>query len=221
MTEQLIDLLHEKSKQGPIVGYFGYGSLVNKNTLRTEYIATIPATLEGWQRMWDIPAGNDFDGHTVSLLTVRRNPARTQLLTQKISTKGVVVFDWAQNLPQVDAREHNYHRHKISAKELGFDTLFDSLGHDFYVYEAIENTHITEPRPPMLHSYLDAVLQGFYHIYGPDGVHEFMTTTENFHTPILNDRNQPKYPRSVQLDDEERNLIDLILSSKADISFIQ
>lgn len=212
MTEQLIDFLHEKSKQGPIVGYFGYGSLVNKNTLRTKYIATIPAVLNGWQRMWDIPAGDDFDGQVVSLLTVRRN--------QTMSTKGVIVFDWAENLPMVDERERNYHRHSINSKDLGFEDRFDNLGHDFYVYEAIENNLTVGSRPPLLHSYLDAVLQGFHDVYGPEGVHEFMTTTANFHTPILNDRNQPKYPRSIQLEDEQRNLIDLILANNADISFI-
>lgn len=212
MTEQLINLLHEKSKQGPIVGYFGYGSLVNKNTLRTEYIATVPATLNGWQRTWDVPSGNDFDGQIVSLLTVRSN--------QLMATKGVVVFDWAENLPMVDEREHNYHRRTINSKDLGLEDRFGALSHDFYVYEAIENNITPEPRPPLLHSYLDAVLQGFHEVYGPDGVHEFMASTANFHTPILNDRNQPKYPRSVQLDAEQRNLIDLILASKADISFI-
>lgn len=213
MTEELINLLREKSKQGPIVGYFGYGSLVNKNTLRTEYIATIPASLNGWQRMWDAPSGDDFGGQIVSLLTVR--PDQTK------STKGVVVFDWAENLPMVDERERNYHRHTISSDDLGFKDTFSALGHDLYVYEAIENNQITEPRPPLLYSYLDAVLQGFHDVYGADGVHEFMNTTTNFHTPILNDRNQPKYPRSVQLDDEQKNLIDLILASKANISFIQ
>lgn len=213
MTQQLIGLLREKAKQGPIIGYFGYGSLVNKNTLRTEYIATIPATLNGWQRMWDVPSGDDFDGQTVSLLTVRPNPTT--------STRGVVVFDWAKNLPLVDERERNYHRHTINARELGLTELSNALKHDFYVYEAIESVEVTEPRPPLLHSYLDAVLQGFHEVYGDDGVHEFMATTANFHTPILNDRNQPKYPRSVQLDDEQRNLIDLILSLKEDISFIK
>jgi hypothetical protein len=212
MTKQLIDILHKKAKQGPIVGYFGYGSLVNKNTLRTEYIATIPATLKGWQRMWDTPSGDDFDGQSVSLLTVRPNQSK--------STKGVVVFDWAENLPLVDAREHNYHRRTINTKELGFENLFDASSHSFYVYEAIENKTLEDERPPLLHSYLDAVLQGFHDVYGSDGIHEFMATTENFHTPILNDRNQPQYPRSVQLNEEQRALIDLILASKADISFI-
>lgn len=212
MTEQLVEHLHEKAKQGAIVGYFGYGSLVNKNTLRTEYIATVPATLDGWQRTWDAPSGSDFDGQSVSLLTVRPN--------RIMCTKGVVVFDWAKNLPMVDEREHNYHRRTINATDLGFDDIFNTLDHDFYVYEAIENNQNDAARPPLLHSYLDAVLQGFHEVYGADGVHEFMATTANFHTPILNDRNQPKYPRSVQLDDKQRNLIDLILNSRADISFI-
>jgi hypothetical protein len=35
-----------------VVGYFGYGSLVNRATLRTEILAAIPARLNGWRRTW-------------------------------------------------------------------------------------------------------------------------------------------------------------------------
>lgn len=35
-----------------IVAYFGYGSVVNRATLRTSIVDPIPARLSGWRRYW-------------------------------------------------------------------------------------------------------------------------------------------------------------------------
>ena len=212
MTSAIIKTLIEHAQQEPIVGYFGYGSLVNEDTLRTKYIASIPATLLNWQRMWDIPIGKNFDDLDISLLTSRP--------VEKSITTGVIVFDRASNLPQVDERETNYDRHKLNLDGLNSPVDLSNIPCDFYVYEAQKNPALPDPRPPILQSYLDAVLQGFLRIYGNKGVEDFVNDTANFHTPILQDRDTPKYPRSVQLKPEERDLIDYILTSRSDISFI-
>jgi hypothetical protein len=212
MTSEIINTLKEHAEHEPIVGYFGYGSLVNEDTLRTKYIASVPATLLNWQRMWDIPIGKNFDDLDISLLTSRP--------VEKSSTTGVIVFDRASNLPQVDERETNYDRHKLSLDGLHSPVDLSQISCDFYVYQAQKNFVNLDPRPPILQSYLDAVLQGFLRIYGNKGVEDFVNDTANFHTPILQDRDTPKYPRSVELKPEEQDLIDYILRSRTDISFI-
>jgi hypothetical protein len=189
MTSEIIKTLKKHAEHEPIVGYFGYGSLVNEDTLRTKYIASVPATLLNWQRMWDIPIGKNFD-------------------------------DRASNLPQVDERETNYDRRKLSLDGLHSPVDLSQISCDFYVYQAQKNLVNLDPRPPILQSYLDAVLQGFLRIYGNKGVEDFVNDTANFHTPILQDRDTPKYPRSVELKPEEQDLIDYILRSRTDISFI-
>jgi hypothetical protein len=212
MTSEIIKTLKKHAEHEPIVGYFGYGSLVNEDTLRTKYIASVPATLLNWQRMWDIPIGKNFDDLDISLLTSRP--------VEKSSTTGVIVFDRASNLPQVDERETNYDRHKLSLDGLHSPVDLSQISCDFYVYQAQKNFVNLDPRPPILQSYLDAVLQGFLRIYGNKGVEDFVNDTANFHTPILQDRDTPKYPRSVELKPEEQDLIDYILRSRTDISFI-
>ena len=212
MNKQIRQKLHEFANNEPIVGYFGYGSLVNENTLRTKYIASIPAELKHWQRMWDIPTGVDFGAETVSLLTAR--PSKSHM------TKGVIVFDLAKNLPDVDKREHNYDRRTIQHEDIDIDDEFRDLDCDFFVYEAHKHDNPPADNPPILQSYLDAVLQGFLNIYGETGVENFVASTANFHTPILQDRDTPRYPRSVSLSHRERELIDYFLRQNQDISFI-
>ena len=212
MSNEIRQILREVGNDKPIVGYFGYGSLVNENTLRTKYIASIPAELKNWRRMWDIPTGIDFGAETVSLLTARPS--------ENHATKGVIVFDLAENLPDVDKREHNYDRRTIQHHDIDIADEFRDLNCDFYVYEAHKHPNPSGEKPPILQSYLDAVLQGFLNIYGESGVEDFVQSTANFHTPILQDRHTPRYPRSVSLSHRERELIDYFLRQNQDISFI-
>ncbi|MEO9459195.1 MAG: gamma-glutamylcyclotransferase family protein [Lentilitoribacter sp.] len=212
MNKQIRQKLHEFAANEPIVGYFGYGSLVNENTLRTKYIASIPAELNNWQRMWDIPAGVQIIPETDALLTARPSSNAT--------TKGVIVFDLAKNLPDVDEREHNYDRKTIDHSDINIAEEFCDLQCDFFVYEAHKRDDVPENKPPISQSYLDAVLQGFLNIYGEAGVEDFVASTANFHTPILQDRGTPRYPRSVSLSHRERELIDYFLRQNQDISFI-
>lgn len=212
MSNEIRQILRKVGDEKPIVGYFGYGSLVNENTLRTKYIASIPAELKNWRRMWDIPTGIDFGAQTVSLLTARPS--------QEHATKGVIVFDLAENLPDVDKREHNYDRRTIQHHDIDIADEFRDLNCEFYVYEAHKHPDPSDEKPPILQSYLDAVLQGFLNIYGESGVEDFVASTANFHTPILRDRETPRYPRSVSLSHRERELIDYFLQQNQDISFI-
>jgi hypothetical protein len=105
-----------------VVGYFGYGSLVNRATLRTEILAAIPARLNGWRRTWrprplmdaDTMAETALAGSVVpSLLSAHR--------AEEASIDGVLIIDLAVNLPVIDAREFRYHRRDITLAELSLD----------------------------------------------------------------------------------------------------
>lgn len=213
MTKDALQKLSDAAKSQPIVGYFGYGSLVNANTLRTSYIASLPATLNGWLRMWDMPTGTQFDGQTVSLLTARRDDNQ--------HLDGVIVFDLAENLAEVDKREHQYQRHTLKVDDFNVPDILSQTNCEIYVYEAIETDIPPQQKPPILQSYLDAVLQGFLMVYGEEGVKRFVHNTANFDTPILQDREAPNYPRAVNLSSSEQALFDNILRQRPDISFIR
>jgi len=58
----------------------------------------------------------------------------------------------------------------------------------------------------ILRSYLDVVMQGYLNHFGVEGIERFYATTQNFELDILEDREQPLYPRATTLTDEEKSI---------------
>jgi hypothetical protein len=201
-----LTVLHEAIRADAgtgLVAYFGYGSLVNKATHRTEIVDSFPARLVGWRRCWR--PRPDMPGFPAALLTVRREEAAF--------CDGLLVVDRLENLAAVDAREARYRRLPIAAHELEATTGLPE-GCPVYVYAA-ETTVPVHPEPPkILQSYLDAVLQGFLAVHGEAGVHRFIVETHGFDMPIHADRLTPAYPRSVTLTETERTLFDALLAER-------
>lgn len=183
-----------------LVGYFGFGSLVNKHTLRTSYIDILPASLKGYSRHWQARSTAIFDNH-ISLLSIHRDESCT--------IKGMIVLDLLENLPLVDEREEGYSRHKLEPEQLEVASNVE-LPEDIYVYIANEVEGVSN-NGALLQSYLDAVMQGFKNEYGTDGVSHFVDTTKGFKRSINLDRNAPLYPRDVRLSQDEVTLFDMEL----------
>jgi hypothetical protein len=169
--------------------FFGYGSLVN--TKSHSYPDPRPATLKGWRRAWVATPR-----YGVVLLTGVRAPGH--------EIKGLIAAvpgaDWAA----LDAREGGYARLHAS----------DHVDHthpaqpEIAVY-AVDPSNVRQSNSHMiLLSYLDVVVQGFHEVYGEEGVQHFFDTTDNWHTPILNDRDDPIYPRHQILTQVQRDLVD-------------
>ncbi|QND53400.1 gamma-glutamylcyclotransferase [Phyllobacterium sp. 628] len=195
-----ISLLAERDD---VVAYFGYGSLVNRNTLRTNIIHAIPARLLGWRRLWR--PRPDMPGFPAALLSVARE--------EGASIDGLLVFDHRDNLASVDLREVHYDRRDVHIGHIETDSPLQ-LSCPVYVYEAQHDVP-RHPEPPIiLQSYLDAVMQGFLIEHGEAGLRRFVSETRHFDTPILRDRAVPTYPRSVTTSDEERFLFDGLLNER-------
>ena len=197
-------------------GYFGFGSLVNRHTLRTNYVHQMPARLKGWRRHWQDRIGNpdpdmgmeNFDPH-VAMLSIHRD--------EDCVLDGVLVIDHLQNLPALDKREFGYSRHPIV---LGDDLELPShdpsveLPEKIFVYVA-DNPQAFAGDGVLLQSYCDAVLQGYLHHFGEAGIEHFVSTTRGFERMLVQDRESPLYARDVQLTTDERVLIDRALSATA------
>lgn len=196
-------------KAGRVIAYFGYGSLVNKHTLRTKFLAIRRAEIRGWRRMW-LPRGSEVP----ALLSVRPEPG--------FLTQGVVVYDRAEHLPAVDEREAGYLRRVVDTADVA---IANAPGHaPLFVYEAERDAETAAAvDAPILQSYLDAVLQGFLLLYGEAGVRRFVAETEGFETQVIADRQAPLYPRSVLLDEAQAHLFDALVSARGaaigDVSF--
>ncbi|MFC5585907.1 gamma-glutamylcyclotransferase family protein [Nitratireductor kimnyeongensis] len=184
---------------GDLVGYFGYGSLVNRDTHRTEIVDALPARLRGWRRHW---VRRDGESNR-ALLSVRREPGAV--------VDGLLVLDRAENLPAVDLREERYKRVSITADELELSGAVPA-GCALYVYEAC----VFDGAEPLeiIQSYLDAVLQGFLREHGRDGVERFVHETDGFDLAVIADRKAPTYPRAVTLRHEEEVYFDALLMQK-------
>ncbi|PSH57724.1 gamma-glutamylcyclotransferase [Phyllobacterium endophyticum] len=201
MANVSMDDIKALAKNGRLVAYFGYGSLVNRQTLRTNIVEAVPARLHGWRRLWR-PSRSEA-ALPAALLSVCRDEGS--------SVDGLLVFDHLENLASVDLREENYDRRSIEAADI---ETAAPLPEDvpIYVYEA----HQFEPAEPVsqiiLQSYLDAVMQGFLVEHGEEGLRRFVFKTGCFSTPIFPDRPSPAYPRAVNLSDEEIDMFDRLLA---------
>lgn len=177
---------------GRLVAYFGYGSLVNRATLRTAIVDAVPARLLGWRRHWR--PRPDMPGFPAALLTVRREAGA--------GCDGLLVIDRMENLAAVDEREARYRRVELAAAELavaGARPDWLAPGCPAYVYVADPDIPVHPEPPRILRSYLDAVMQGFLVEHGEAGLRRFLAETHGFETAIHEDRATPAYPRAVAL----------------------
>ena len=186
----------------PTIAYFGYGSLVNLETLQTPYISAHRARLSGWKRTWlkrpKVPGSfAPIDG--LAFLSVEPCP-HTQI-------EGIVIVDHHTSLDALDRREALYNRHALDHACIEFlDDNPLAKNDGLFLYAAQEPPAGRDAR--ILRSYLDVVMRGYHGHFGEQGVQRFISTTENFDCPIHEDRHKPVYPRSVSLQDHEAELFD-------------
>lgn len=187
------------------IAYFGYGSLVNLSTLRTPYISAHLARVRGWRRTW-LHRPRDVDGFArvdgLAFLSVIPDPNCT--------IDGVVIVDHASSLEDLDRREVLYERQVVPKGDCTYspDVLF-SEETTVFLYAAVLDPELERRSDPhILRSYLDAVCQGYLTHFGEQGLIDFKGSTNNFHFPIHEDRDEPLYPRPVVLTEEERAVID-------------
>jgi len=204
MTPEQLDIINAAAGRGEIFAYFGYGSLVNRDTHRTEIFGAVCAAVRGWRRRWQ--GRPDQVEDPISLLSVRAESDPEHELP------GLLVFDRIENLPDVDQREFNYHRRVVDpeAISVSLDLMRDV---PIYIYEG-KPEFASGTGHAILQSYLDAVLQGYLFEYGADAVRRFIADTHAFDaTPIIRDRHAPRYMRNVTLNEDEVRLFDDALTA--------
>ncbi len=173
--------------------FFGYGSLVNRAT--HNYPDAQAADLQGWRRAW--VRSSKFDRVFLSVF-----PDPTTTISGLIAA--VPNADWSA----LDEREAGYDRilsgsavkHKLDPPP--------EIAH--YSVPATDHGPVTKDR--IVLSYIDVVVQGFLREFGEEGVKAFFDTTDNWDTPILDDRDAPEYPRHQILTDAETRLVDYHLN---------
>lgn len=198
----------EQLRQNPHewVGYFGYGSLVNDATRNAESFG-FAGRLKGYRRRWSIWTASAerraFGFGGVAALSVTASA--------QSHCDGLLIFDRKDHLPKVDEREAMYDRVQLKLSDFaGSEQLPADIDCYIYVGQA-PHTEVADPDYPILQSYVDAVMQGFLHKFGEEGLARFVEETDGWQTPIVQDRDRPFYPRSVTLNLDEERLIDQYL----------
>lgn len=159
--------------------FFGYGSLVNRQTHVYPGIARL--TVSGWRRVWRATPINP-----VAFLTGEPHPdSQIDGLTADVPDG-----DWSA----LDLRESGYLRAPLPEGPQIYHIPIDLHGKP-------------DDTRPILLSYLDVVVQGFLREFGEDGVTRFFDTTAGWNTPIRNDRPAPEYPRAQTLRPDETALV--------------
>ncbi len=160
--------------------FFGYGSLVNRNT--HSYPRAARATVKGWAREW------------------KKSRLRKVVFLTAVEAPGVEIDGLIAAVPgadwvALDERERAYERLPVS--EI---THEHSERTPVEIYRARAD-HIEEVNEGhvMLLSYLDVVIQGYLREFGEAGVERFLATTGGWEVPVCDDRQHPVYPRNQEL----------------------
>ncbi len=174
--------------------FFGYGSLVNRNT--HDYAEIHTARVLGWQRVW-----RHTSLRAVAFLSVTPAPGKF--------IDGVIATVPDGNWQELDRREHAYDRLPLTAEDIRHDHPGPI---SVYMYRTRPQCDAPpDTRHPILQSYLDTVLLGYLDVFGAAGITHFIETTAGWEAPILQDRNSPIYPRAERPDARTRQRFDDVL----------
>lgn len=180
--------------------FFGYGSLVNRNT--HDFAPVHPSSITGWRRIWQ-----RAQNRPAAFLSVIADSAA--------SIEGVIAPVPGDDWVALDIRESSYTR--IAVTDAVRHRAADVRDISIYAIPA-ETAAPPDADHPILLSYVDAVLQGYLREFGESGAARFVETTEGWNTPVRNDRSQPIYPRAQTLSALERSFVDdMLVTARAKV----
>ncbi|MEE4012498.1 gamma-glutamylcyclotransferase [Roseibium sp. FZY0029] len=181
------------------ITYFGYGSLVNVDTIPPGVEVT-PGVLHGWVREWKV-CGEGENGQGRCALTVREQ--------EGMRIMGVMAREPKTRLAELELREKRYLKVEAVGNAFRCDAAMQPGPDELFLFRAApEHCRWGTDTHPILQSYLDCVLAGFFRFWGEAGIDHFLETTDGWHVPVLPDRARPQYPRKIMLDPELADLID-------------
>lgn len=208
------------------VTYFGYGSLVNRDTRPADEQA-FPARLYGWRRVWGHRVGTTDSAssgthRSCCSLSVEKC-SNQQHINDNLSNNstvrcndfidGVVVTIPLADLPALDQREDGYDRVQIPASEFDLPTRCIAQQIHMYVSDAAHSGR-SNRQYPILQSYIDCVLAGYCAVFNQVGMQHFVESTIGWDGFIENERSKPRYPRAVQLSDSQLALFDSVINNQ-------
>ncbi|MFT5259264.1 MAG: hypothetical protein ACI9J2_001754 [Saprospiraceae bacterium] len=174
--------------------FFGFGSLVN--TATHQYSEVHPARVNGFARAW---INNDCYEH--AFLSVIREP--------QTNIQGLLARVWNDDWHELDKREVGYARQSLAPEAWSLENeLTQGQLDNFIDVQLYQHAYgdFAQSDKPILWSYLETVLFGYYQVFGVTGVHSFIDSTRHW-TIILDDRSNALYPRYVPATGEANSIV--------------
>ena len=138
---------------------------------------------------------------------------------------GMIVTVDSSELPALDAREKGYKRLELARSDFDFvhtgsvesdlasTNSADCVAETVYMYVSEDqNAAYACAEFPLLQSYVDCVMAGFETEFGADGLQRFIDSTLGWSAPMLEDRADPRYVRSVSLSAHQAKRYDELLA---------
>ncbi|OLQ77635.1 hypothetical protein BIT28_04595 [Photobacterium proteolyticum] len=182
---------------------FGYGSLINHHSrlLTSQTGKAVPATVNGLQRHWGKVDGSYKISPLVAMLG-------------KGHCNGVLVKIGENSLVEFDRREKGYRRIELDPADVAASHAVENQ--KMVINEPIWAYIRANPQPPcevqpIMQTYVDTVLAGCLSI-SEQFAKTFVETTQGWHHPFENDRQQPKYGNLAGVLDEHLMLIDQLIA---------
>lgn len=177
--------------------YFGFGSLVNEHTLPpgTRWQR---ATLSGWRRSWQHPIPGDHPWAAMNVI-----PDASAEIDGLLVVGGPHIDDYLLQ------RESGYRSIALQYDQLTLDSALPADARPC-LWVSKQAEHNTLPLS-LMQSYVDVVMTGYLRNFGPAGLQRFISSTDNWQLPRYNDREAPRYPRSIHLSERERAALDALL----------
>lgn len=162
---------------------FGYGSLINSisRSVTGETGQAWPVKVKGFERHWSVISPH------AGMSSVAVVEAHDK------SCNGVLVEVPEHELPSFDERETGYQRAIVESHQLEpyhDHELPEGTVWIYFTHEVIKPTL----NCPIAMSYADVILAGCLE-YGDAFTDDFVALTQGWDDPVLNDRQQPRYPR--------------------------
>ncbi|MEL6946722.1 MAG: gamma-glutamylcyclotransferase family protein [Pseudomonadota bacterium] len=198
-----------------LFGVFGYGSLVNLDTLKDAPLATASARVFGWERRWLRRPPGSVQGPAPGQRKTNANPPDFAFLSAQPTDRarwidGRILIYPLEHMAALDRREALYDRVELQPDSVRWldDAPLEHRAESLVIYAA--RKAVMAQTQLILRSYLDAVLQGYLRTFGQAGLTHFAQTTTPRTMTIFEDRNQPLYPRAIALSKAERHAIDAL-----------
>ncbi len=188
------------------ITYFGYGSLVNLNTIPVNAKASL-GELDGWIREWRAAPEDGVERGTCALTVTPR---------EGVSIRGAMLREPAWRLAELEKRERRYDKFDGIGSAFRSSAAHEApqgLDRAFLFKAKASHYRWGDAQCPILQTYLDCVLAGFHSHWGEEGVRHFFETTDGWHVPVLQDRRRPLYPRAVELSPELARYFDECLKN--------